>query len=277
MAGLADWGDALDTRGGGIAASKVRHARQALGHEHVSEALALTDSALALLPHYMFARFVHGQPSMADSHYDDAISDFAQMIAAHPEYPTVYMFRGLAELRARRPEQAIGDFNRALTAQVGMGDELASMVFFYRGLAWQLLGRDEAAIADFQRGLQPLAGRTDDYDTLALTCYTAAVVDLVKTAQLACEQSISRSARNILAYEARGLADLKQAAWDGAIADDTQSLYYRVDQPIALYGRGLAKRAKGDRAGAANDIKAATDIEPDIMPIMARLGVKATK
>ncbi len=272
--GRADYGDALDTGGGGIAARYVHHARSALGHEHVTEALTFSQRALDLLPNYAFARPTHGQASMAGAHYDDAIDDFTQVIAAHPEYPWVYSLRAVAYLRAHKPEQAISDLNHSLVTPAGMHDELASNVFFYRSLALQLLGQNDAAIADFQRGLTPLLGKTNDYRTLGMTCYTAAVIDLLQTAQLACDESLSRSSRNILAYEARGLVDLKQHAWDKAIADTTQSLYYESDQPIARYGRGIAKRARGDTAAAASDMQAARDIEPDIARIMERLGIR---
>ena len=274
VTGRADYGDALDTGGGGIAARYVRHARLALSHEHVTEALQFSQRALDLLPNYAFASFTHGQASMAGAHYDDAINDFTHVIAQHPEYPFVYSIRGLAYLRARKAEQAVADLNHALTTPVGMHDELAATVFFYRSLAWQLMGQDNAAVADFHRGLSPLTGKIQDYKALALTCYTATLIDLLKTAQLACDESIARSSRNILAYEARGLLDVKQHAWDKAITDNTQSLYYRSDQPIALYSRGIAKRARGDTAGAAGDMQAARDIEPDIAHIMERLGVK---
>jgi tetratricopeptide (TPR) repeat protein len=272
--GRADYGDALDTRGGGIAARYVQHARAALSHEHVTEALAFSQRALDLLPNYAFASYTHGQASMAGAHYDDAIADFTHVIAQHPEYPGVYAIRALAYLRARKAGQAVADLNHALTTPVGMHDELAATVFFYRSLAWQLMGQDNAAIADFQRGLEPLIGKLDNYNALALTCYTATLIDLLQTAQMTCDESISRSGRNILAYEARGLLDLKQHAWDKAIADNTQSLYYRADQPMALYGRAIARRARGDSAGAAADMQAARDIEPDIAQIMARVGIK---
>jgi tetratricopeptide (TPR) repeat protein len=98
-------------------------------------------------------------------------------------------------------------------------------------------------------------------------------VGFLETAQLLCDESLSRKDRNVVAYEARGLVDLKQRAWDKAIADDTQTLYYRDDEPMALYGRGLAKRARGDAKGSAADIAAAVAIEPDIAGIMTRLNV----
>jgi hypothetical protein len=42
----------------------------------------------------------------------------------------------------------------------------------------------------------------------------------------------------------------------------------------ALYSRGLARRNKGDAAGAADDIAAAKTIQPDIAEKFARDGVQ---
>lgn len=269
----ADYGDALDTGGGGIAKRYVIHAEHDLSHGHVTDALAACNRALALYPNYIDARFTCGRAAMAGADYAPAEADFTQVIAAHPEYPMVYEFRGLAYLRDKKPALAVADLNRALTAEVGMRDQMASRIFAYRSLAYQMLGQNDAAIADFQRALVPLEGHLDDYSALSLTCYTAAVVGLLDTARLACDESVARKERNIIGYEALGLLDVKQGAWDKAIADNTQSLYYRSDDPTALYCRGLAKRAKGDVPGANEDIAAATAIEPDMAHIIARLHV----
>jgi tetratricopeptide (TPR) repeat protein len=270
---FADYGDALDTRGGGIANRYVLHAQELIAHGHISDALAQTSHALTLYPHFMAARFTHGRAAMAGADYATALADFTQVVAAHPEYPLVYEFRALAYLRDRKPNDAIADLNRALTAELGMGRETAARVFGYRSLAYQMLGQNDAAIGDLQRALAPLDGLLDNYSMLGQTCYTAAVVGLLETAQLLCDESLSRKDRNVVAYEARGLVDLKQHAWDKAIADDTQLLFYRDDQPFALYGRGLAKRARGDAKGAEADLAAAKAIEPNIIEIMTRLNV----
>lgn len=270
---FADYGDALDTSGGGIARRNVMHAQSLLSHGRVTDARAECSHALSLYPHFIFARFTCGQAAMAAGQYSEAESDFTQVIAAHPEYPMVYEFRALAYLRDRKPADAVTDLNRALTAQVGMEDEMAARVFGYRSLAFQMLGQNDASIADLQRALKPLAIHTDDYSMLGLTCYTAALVGLLDTAKLLCDESISRKERNFYAYEARGLVDIKQHAWDQAIADFTQQIYYRNDQPTALYGRGLAERAKGDMQGSVKDIAAAKAIEPEIAQIVARLNV----
>jgi len=64
---------------------------------------------------------------------------------------------------------------------------------------------------------------------------------------------------------------LKSGHWDAAIADYNRSLYYRPEFTFALYGRGIAKRAKGDTAGAAADFADAQKNEPEIAAIMQRL------
>ena len=114
-----------------------------------------------------------------------------------------------------------------------------------------------------------------DYRILNDRCYTAALIGLLESAQESCDESISRHARDLSVYDSRGLVELKSQAWDRAVADYTQALYYRPELPSSLYGRGLARRAKGDTAGAAADIAAATAGEPHIVEIMARLGVAA--
>ena len=266
-------GDALDTGGGGIAKRYRLHAEEALAHEHVTDALTLTNKALALYPNDMAARFLRGRAYMAGGQYDAALLDFSQVVAAHPEFPFVYEFRGLAYLRARHATQAMMDFNQALMAPRFMTDERTAVIFGYRSLALQVLGKNDLAIEDFAHSQKLLAGHLDNFDQLAAYCYTAAVIGILDTAQLACDESIARKSRNILGYEARGLLALKQGKLDQAIADNTQSLYYRDDNAFALYGRGLAKRAKGDAAGGAADMNAARQIEPDIAAIMARLGV----
>jgi tetratricopeptide (TPR) repeat protein len=61
---------------------------------------------------------------------------------------------------------------------------------------------------------------------------------------------------------------------DAAIADYDAAL--RIDPKIAnaLYGRGAAKRLKGDTAGSEADVAAAQAIKPNVADEMARYGVK---
>jgi len=270
----ADPGDALDTGGGGIARRFDADARTALEQGHVTAAINDCDRALKLYPNYIRAHFDRGRALLAGGQNDAAILEFSTVIAAHPEYPMVYDYRGEAYLRAHKPMQAIQEFNRAMTAATGIGSRRAADVFAERSLAFEMLGQGGPALQDFQAAVADVSGDLRDYVMFDDSCYNAAVVGLLEAAITSCDESISRHSRNMDAYASRGLAELKSGLFDKAIADYTQALYYRTELATALYGRGLAKRARGDSAGAATDITAAEASEPDIANIMTRLGVR---
>jgi tetratricopeptide (TPR) repeat protein len=71
-----------------------------------------------------------------------------------------------------------------------------------------------------------------------------------------------------------GLVYLRLGRFDAAIADYDVVLARYPKIPETLYGRGLAKRGKGDATGAAADIAAAKAVKPDIAEVFARFGVR---
>jgi tetratricopeptide (TPR) repeat protein len=98
---------------------------------------------------------------------------------------------------------------------------------------------------------------------------------LLDSAELACQQSIEENSHDIGQYDSLGYVHVRMKQWDKAIADYNKAIDDRPDLTLSLYGRGIAKRAKGDIAGGNADIAAATRDEPDIANIMKRLGVPA--
>ena len=273
----ADYGDALDTGAGGISQRYVVHAQRALEQGHITEAIDYSNRALALHPDFVLARFTRGRAELAGGDTGPAIADFDRVIASYPEYPMVYAYRAEAYLWARNPGRAIVDFNNALLAPVGTGFWRAANIFAVRSVAQELAGQPEAAVKDLKYAMSAVAITTHDWSMLNNRCYAAAVVGLLETAGESCNESIDRHSRDISVYDSRGLVELKQHAWERAIADYTQSLYYRPALSTSLYGRSLAKQAKGDRSGAAADFGAALAAEPHIVEIMGRLGVSAPK
>jgi tetratricopeptide (TPR) repeat protein len=272
--GHADPGDALDTGGGGVARRYVLHAQQALENGRLTEATDYCNRAIALYPAFIFAHFTLGEAMLYGGQYDVAIRELSMVIAAHPEYPLVFGIRGQAYLRARQPAMAVADFNQALRTQVGTGSVEASRILSNRSLAFELLGRNNDALADFDQSLRVISGNNfADWRMLQLRCYNAMAAGLLESAAEACDESISRHSRNEFAYDTRGLVELKTHDWNRAIADFTQSLYYRPEATTSLYGRGLARRARGDTAGAAADFAAAQAGEPHIAEIFKRWGI----
>ncbi len=271
----ADYGDALDTGGGGIGIRYVIHAAHALEQGHVSEAIEFSSRALALYPAFIGARFTRGRAELAADDTKSAIADFDQVIAARPEYPMAYALRGEAHLFAHDPARAIDDYNAAFKAPVGSGSYTAANILAARSVAYELNGQNEFAIADLKQALNEVAITTHDWSMLNNRCYVAAVSGLLETAGEACDESIERHTRDMNVYDSRGLVELKQHAWARAAADYTQSLYYRPSLSFSLYGRSVARQAVGDAGGARADVQAAIAAEPQIAAIMARLGVSA--
>jgi tetratricopeptide (TPR) repeat protein len=266
-------GDALDAGGGGVAGRYLVHALRAAGHGRVSEAIEYCNRTIAQRPDFMGARFTRGEMLLGAGQYDAAIADFSAVIVAHPEDQAAYIERAAAYLRQHDPQRAIEDLNRAMTSKRGQEPTIEENVLAFRSLALEQQGNSVAAHADFQRLLEII--RTDDsgWEALSGACYTAAAIGLLKTAALACDDAIVLHPRDAGLYDGSGLADLKSGLWSKAIADYTKALYYQPDYTMSLYGRGIARQAAGDAAGAEADFAAAKQSEPRIAEIMARLGV----
>ena len=91
--------------------------------------------------------------------------------------------------------------------------------------------------------------------------------------ELACQESIAQNAHDIGQYDSLGYVHVRMKQWDKAISDYDKAIDNRPDMVRSLYGRGVARLAKGDTAGGNADIAAAQRDEPDIANIMRRLGV----
>ena len=72
----------------------------------------------------------------------------------------------------------------------------------------------------------------------------------------------------------RGLTYLKLGQLDTAIDDYNSALQLEPTLASALYGRGLAKLKRGDKAGADIDISAAQTFQANIGDDFMRYGVQ---
>ena len=63
-------------------------------------------------------------------------------------------------------------------------------------------------------------------------------------------------------------------AFAKSIADYDASIVLRPQNAWSFYGRGLAKLQSGDAEGGAADVAAAAAINPNIVLLAARYGVK---
>jgi tetratricopeptide (TPR) repeat protein len=149
----------------------------------------------------------------------------------------------------------------------------ASYILALSSIAEQVLHQDDAAIADMS--LMVKNERQFPVYIMSFYCWNAAIAGLLESAELTCKQAIDADSRDIGQYDSLGYVYLRIKNWDKAIAIYNIAINNRPDMTTALYGRGIAKRARGDVAGGNADIAAATHDEPDIANIMQRLHAPA--
>ena len=89
-----------------------------------------------------------------------------------------------------------------------------------------------------------------------------------------CDEALRMSSNGELgAFSSRGFVYLRLGRIDDAIADFDLVLRTVPTFKDALYGRGIAKLNKGDRAGGEADIAAAKALAADIEKVYAKQGI----
>ena len=160
------------------------------------------------------------------------------------------------------------------SAVIAAGRETAeklSEAYSARGAAYVGLGDYRRAIDDYGEALKRQPGEPILWNA---RCHFRAVVGDLQAALADCDESL-RLLPSIVAVGTRGLVLLKLGRLDEAIADYDAALKLYAKGPTALYGRGVAKRKKGDVAGGDADIAAAKAIKPDVADWHAKWGVSA--
>ena len=178
---------------------------------------------------------------------------------------TAYKNRGNALDDKGEYEQALEDYVRAIETNPQDAEAFNS-----RGTTHIALERYRLAVDDFDQAI-----RINPSSPVALgnRCFAKAVLGELEQALSDCNEALRIQLNYPAAFASRAITYLKLKRYDDAIADYTALLRSRPDNPYALFGRGMARRMKGDARGGDGDVAAATSIKPDIAEHMARLGI----
>ena len=107
-----------------------------------------------------------------------------------------------------------------------------------------------------------LAKRGKDFNEI---CWALATADVeLATALHSCDHALEKSAGQSYIADSRGFVLLKLKRYDDAIAQYNQALAWDPTLAASLFGRGVAKRRKGDMKSGDEDIKAAKDFDPRV-------------
>ena len=144
-----------------------------------------------------------------------------------------------------------------------------AIAFNGRGVAYKNKGNYDRAIEDYDKSidLQPAYAAAWNNRSVA-----HAIVGRLDAALADCNESLRLKSQPAV-LDTRGLVYLKMGEIDKAIADYDAALNGDPKLAGSLYGRGLAKRKRGDAAGADLDIAAAKALRPTIADEFAKYGV----
>jgi tetratricopeptide (TPR) repeat protein len=221
--------------------------------------------------------------NMAMGKGDAALAAVDRAIAIKPHEATFVGYRGELLKRLGRAEEARSSFRAALKIvdnELGKlpkpdGATLPSDRVRLLTLKMTILELDgqveaEILVADVALKFQP-----DNVQMLIWRCRARVNAGLkLDLAKKDCDRAVANGGGDLHAHGTRGVLGLRSASWDAAIKDYDIILKEEPRDPHALYGRGLARLRKGDKADGERDIAAATRYAFDVDVNYATIGLK---
>jgi len=193
-------------------------------------------------------------------------SDVDAASKLEPHSPAVLL--GLAEVQSDTGQYREAQQNLAqVIAAVGETPDL----LITRGILYARTSQRERAEKDFALA----RSKAGDADALNEMCWSLATAGVaLDTALSACESAVAQNPRQWHYQDSRGFVLMRLGRYDAAIASYDAAVELSADSSISLYGRGLAKRLKGDVAGADADMEVAQRLDAHVATIYADFGIR---
>jgi tetratricopeptide (TPR) repeat protein len=211
----------------------LAYSYRALGYQAKNELeRALADANEAIRVDASSSRAFYRRGDVYKNLYQNelALQDFNEAIRLDPKVPVYFVDRSNIYVNLKQFDVAIRDLDEAL--RLDPNDEINAIVNRCNVLTFK--GDFEAALADCQKGMHMHPGEAYPLSQLGFLYYRWDKLD----------DSI--------------------ASYDAALAAPDLASYDPYDRAYPLYGRGLAKLKKGDKAGADADMAAAIAMAKDI-------------
>lgn len=198
--------------------------------------------------------------------YDRAVEDYSRALVLQPDDAGTYDNRGIVYVLMGDDDRGLQDFDKAIELQPR---EVSA--YFNRALTYERMGRFEKAIADIQHVLKLGMKSAAVYRT---RCSIRLKIGHLDEALADCQEAVRRQPRNPEFLDTLAFVHLRRKSDVQARATYDTALALAPWQPIALYGRGIAKRRMGDVASGDADMATAQALQPDVAQRFAGYGVR---
>ena len=298
---LSDYNDAIRLDAGNARAHIDRGILLASRKTELRLAIIDFDRALALAPDNVDTLILRGDAYASVGEQGPALADLDRAVELAPDNPRALLVRGVINARRGETQRAFTDYSMALAIDPRYVDALVNRAAIYastgnaskaivdldiaialapknalaaynRGYAHFARREYQLAIADYSRAIE-LDGRM----AWAYTnrCLTRTVVGQDLPAALAdCDEALRLQPDNLQTRESRGFIFLKRGENDIALREYDSALRTDPNRPLALYGRGLARIAKGDVKAGEADRVAARSLMPGVDTEFSTYGLK---
>jgi Tfp pilus assembly protein PilF len=200
--------------------------------------------------------------------YQEALADFDKALSLDPNYAQAYSNRALVHRQMKKFDLALADYNRAIAI-----DANYEPAYLGRGMLYREQGQATPAFEDFNKAIALKPANKEAYYNRGLLYqsqkqHNYAIGDFTTAIGLPPAQQVEPMVARALSYIAT--SDFKSAAsdLDNAVEIDPQSLQ-------AWTARGLAYERLGDKEKAAGSYARALGIRADYQPAktgFARVG-----
>ncbi|MEZ5973053.1 MAG: tetratricopeptide repeat protein [Hyphomonadaceae bacterium] len=232
---------------------------------NVTAALRDYGSAIDLYSENPIAFLGRGRILLASGQLD-AAEPAARRAIELSQAGEAYLILGQIQVRRGEFSEAISSFNAALDHEPRSAIALAG-----RARAKQRLNDLEGAANDYDQAI-----RTDGIlaEARAGRCW----LDLNEKrefdrARQDADAAVAADPRNVEGQLCRGVLQLREGQWADAKASFEAALVVESGNPIALFGRGVARRRSGDNAGT-EDMNQARDFDGHIGEQFDDFGVR---
>jgi tetratricopeptide (TPR) repeat protein/predicted aspartyl protease len=252
-------------------AALARRATASAGRHDYDSALADLNRATELEPDNAEYFYERGRVLWFKKEQPKAMADFDRAIELKPDYVPALMDRAELRLNARNVPEAAADLEAIDKIAAKQSD-----VRYEMGFAYERADLLAPAIAQFDLWIAAHGDDSRRAYAFAGRCRARGILGQDLAAALKdCTEAVNLSdkKKSALLLDNRALVRLRLGDYDKAISDYDASLKLEPNKAWTLYGRGLAKLKKNQRAAGEADIAEAVKIAPKVAGGYTEMGL----